>query len=72
MQGDQKSIMDHARTKEQGWSQAFNREDTPSPLKEDQCVVSTCPKCGSPIYAPYAVSPGEEPAVKRTCGCFKP
>ena len=32
-------------------------------------VVSTCPKCGSPVYGPKDVGLAEEVSVKHTCNC---
>ena len=33
-------------------------------------VVSSCPHCGSPIYGPESVAPGEVPEAVRTCACL--
>lgn len=33
-------------------------------------VVSSCPRCGSPIYGPRSAVPGTAPLTLRTCGCY--
>jgi predicted nucleic-acid-binding Zn-ribbon protein len=32
-------------------------------------VISTCPKCGSPIYGEKSVTNGDFPVVQHTCDC---
>lgn len=43
-----------------------------SPPKRHLGVVSTCPKCGSPIYGERTILPGDSPSIQFSCTCKNP
>lgn len=60
-----KSLLDRMEIKEtvNGVEQRWGAKN---PL---QTIVSSCPKCGAPIYGKATVLVDEVPTVKRTCSC---
>lgn len=35
-------------------------------------IVSSCPRCGAPIYGRGFVIPGDDPQLQFSCECRKP
>ncbi len=63
MTGENKSLLDGMRVKEEGFSS--RSKDTAERL----FVCGFCPKCGGPIFGPESVSIAENPVVKYSCNC---
>lgn len=67
-----KGILDNVQVKEQGYP-IGSQGGTGGVKSASIGIVSHCPSCGSPIYGPQMIAPGELPAIYRTiyrtCGC---